>query len=230
MHLIKQSYRLLLTLIVSVISAHGQRYEITPLIGGIYGGTVKLEEEGVSPNVEAHVQDSFSFGVAGGIRFDGDDFEGDYCEGCNLIEFRWLRQDTNLGLKQNPLLFPTPVTTSAFHPDVVLDRFLGDFTHEWTVPEAKVIHPFLSVSLGAVRMSTPEASATRFLFGIGTGLKVFPKRRWGIRFQVEYLPIVMHAELERVVCSVGCIVMLNGGVMNQFDVSIGPAFRFGKKE
>jgi hypothetical protein len=66
----------------------------------------------------------------------------------------------------------------------------------------------------------------RFAFGIGTGVKIFPKPRWGIRIEVEYLPTVMHGELERLVCTGGCVVVLNGGVMNQIQLSIGPAFRF----
>jgi hypothetical protein len=75
-------------------------------------------------------------------------------------------------------------------------------------------------------MSTPASSATRFAFGLGTGFKVFPKPHWGFRFQVEYLPIVMHAEAQSVVCFSGCVVALSGGLMNQFQVSFGPAFRF----
>ena len=212
-------WRVVGALFVSLASADGQRYEFTPLVGGMFGGTWKLEQQGV-PNFEARLQDRLSFGVAGGVRFDGDD-----CEGCNLIEFRWLRQNTHLKLEQDPLV-PTTTTVSYFHPAVRLDHFLGDFTYEWTVEEAPIIKPFVNVSMGAVRASTPAASATRFAFGIGTGIKVFPKRKWGIRFHVEYLPIIMHAELQRVVCVGGCIVALSGGVMNQFHVSIGPAFRF----
>jgi hypothetical protein len=211
--------QVLFTLLVSVVSAHGQRYEVTPLVGGMFGGTVTLEEQRV-PNFEAHVESSFSFGVAGGFRYDAED-----CDGCNVIEFRWLRQNTHLALRQNPLLLP-PVTAPLFRPAVTIDRFLGDFTREWIVKEARMIRPFVTASLGAARMSTPENNATRFMFGIGAGMKVFPKRHWGVRFQAEYLPIVMHANLQRVVCTVGCIVILSGGVMNQFELSVGPTFRF----
>jgi hypothetical protein len=219
---IKQSIPVLVALFISLVPAHGQKYEITPLVGGMYGGTLKLDQRAVSRNFDAHLQNSLSFGIAGGFRFE----DGiDECEDCDLIEFRWLRQYTHLGFKQDPLV-PTPVTAPAFHPAVTLDRYLGDFTHEWTVRDAKMIKPFVTASLGAARMSTPATSATRFAFGIGTGVKIFPKRRWGIRFEVEYLPIVMHAELQRVVCSGGCVVVLNGGVMNQIELSIGPAFRF----
>jgi hypothetical protein len=119
-----------------------------------------------------------------------------------------------------------PLSITTFRPAVTLDHFLGDLTHEWSLQEAPAFKPFALLSLGAARMSTPVASATRFVFGIGTGLKVFPGRNWGFRLQVEYLPMVMHADLQQVVCTVGCIVVLGGGVMNQFEVTFGPTFRF----
>ena len=206
-------------LFVSLESAQAQKYEITPLIGGAFGGTMKLEQA-LTPNVDAHVADSFSFGIAGGFRFDGEEGEGH-----DAIEFRWMRQHTHLFLKQDPLV-PTPTIASPFLPGVTLDHFLGDFTHEWNVPDARMIHPFLTLSAGAARMSASASSATRFTFGIGTGVKVFPTRHWGFRFNIEYLPIVLHSELQRLVCISGCVVVLNGGVMNQFVLSLGPGFRF----
>lgn len=208
---------LFVALLMIAVSAHGQKYEITPLIGGSYGGTIKLEQAS-TPNVDAHVADSFIFGVAGGFRFEGE-------EGYDAIEFRWFRQDTHLFFKQDPLV-ATPLSSASFRPGIALDHFLGDFTHEFTIEEAPKIHPFVTLSLGAARMSTPASSATRFAFGIGTGVKVYPGKHWGFRLSVEYLPIVMSAELQRLVCAGGCIVVLDGGVMNQFVFSAGPSFRF----
>jgi hypothetical protein len=163
---------LFVALFVSVVSAHGQKYEVTPLIGGAFGGTMKLEQA-LAPNVDAHLADSFSFGVAGGFRFDGE--EG---EGYDAIEFRWMRQDTHLFFKQDPLV-PTPSVAASFRPGIALDHFLGDFTHEFTIRDAPKIYPFLTLSVGAARMSTPASSATRFAFGIGTGVNVFPTKNWG---------------------------------------------------
>jgi hypothetical protein len=220
MQILKQCCRLFITLLLTDAVVHGQKYDITALFGGTFAGTVQLEQL-AAPNFSARVEDSFSYGIAGGFRFDS---ELNDCRACDLIEFRWLRQDTHLGLKQNPFLSP-PVTAPSFHPGVTLDHFLGDFTHEFTIDESSIVKPFVTASLGAALISTPETSATRFVFGVGTGFKVFPKRHWGIRFQVEYLPIVMHTELQRVICNVGCIVLLNGGLMNQVVVSIGPTFR-----
>ena len=202
-------------------SAQGQRFEVTPLVGGILGGTWRLEQPRVA-NFDAHLGSGLSYGIAGGVRFDGDDW--DYCKYCNSIEFRWIRQNTHLGIMQDP---EVPASATAFfHPAVTIDHFLGDFTHEWAIQESKKVNPFLTVSLGAARTATPEASVVRFVFGIGAGAKVFPSRHWGFRFQAEYLPIVMQSELQRVVCAGGCVVALDGGIMNQFQFSAGPAFRF----
>jgi hypothetical protein len=109
---------------------------------------------------------------------------------------------------------------------VAFDYFLVDFAHEWNLEDAKKIKPFLSASLGAAILSAPVSNAARFVFGVGTGVEVLPKPRWGFRFQVEYLPLVMHVNLQRAVCVGGCVFILGGGVMNRFGVSVGPTFRF----
>jgi hypothetical protein len=204
---------------LGVSAAYAQQYEITPLVGARLGGTIDLEQAGV-PNFKAHLADSITFGVAMGFRFDGDD-----CEKCNLVEFRWMRQNTHLTVKQDPLV-ATPYNVSLFRPAVSLDHYLADFTHEWTASETPYLSPFVTATLGAAYLSGPASGATRFVFGISTGIKVFPARNWGFRVQVEYLPMVMHAELQTLVCTGGCVVVLTGGLMNQFNVTIGPAFRF----
>ncbi len=212
--------RLLVALLVCAASLCAQRFDITPLVGGMFGGTIKLEEQGI-PNFETHLDARLSYGIAGGFLYDADD-----CKSCNLIEFRWVRQHTHLEGEQDPIVV-TPFTDQSFRAGLTLDHFLGDFTREFRVEESKKLRPFVTATLGVVRMSTPEAATARFVFGIGTGLKIFPSRHWGIRFQGEYLPIVMHPDLQRVVCAGGCVVALGGGIMNQFQLSAGPEFRFG---
>jgi hypothetical protein len=212
-------WRLSIALIVIPLAASGQRYDITPLFGARYGGNLKLEQQ-TGPNTQATLADGMSYGIAAGFRFDDEE-----CEGCNLFEFRWMRQGTHMSLKQDPLT-PTQLTGSVFRAPVTLDHFLGDLTHEWDIQGASAFKPFALLSLGAARMSTPAANTTRFVFGIGTGLKVFPRRNWGFRFQVEYLPMVMHVDIQQVVCTPACVVVVGGGVMNQFEVTVGPTFRF----
>jgi opacity protein-like surface antigen len=206
-------------LCASPMAADAQTYEITPLVGGSFYGTLHLEQVD-TPNFYAQLAGSFTYGVAGGYRFEGENGEGH-----DEVEFRWMRQNSHLSLPQNPIV-PSSYTSSSFRPSINIDSFFGDFTHEFDLKEGPKIAPFVTGGLGAAILSAPASSATRFTFGIGAGVKIFPAPRWGFRLWAEYQPIVMHSELQTVVCAVGCVVILNGGIINQFQVSIGPAFRF----
>jgi hypothetical protein len=202
--------------------ASAQNYEVTPLFGARFGGTIKTEQA-FGPNFDAHISDSFAFGIAAGYRFE-DSWDSS-SEEHNLIEFRWMRQDSHLYVKQDPL-HVNPLTAS-FRPGVTLDHFLVDLTHEYTVRDYRVIQPFITVSLGATLLSAPASNTGRVAFGIGGGMKVFPTTHYGLRLQVEYLPTVMSGQLQNLVCAGGsCVIGLYGGIMNQFQVSLGPAFRF----
>jgi hypothetical protein len=202
--------------LVGVASAHGQTFEVSPFIGGTFGGTLKLQREAFPDRGFGKFENSLNFGVAGGIRFDADD-----CEKCSLVEFRWMRQNTNISLNDSAL------SVSQFQPSVTLDHFLADFTREFPLKETEErVKPFLTGTLGAVRISTPVDSATRLVLGIGGGVNIFPNRRWGLRLRVDYLPIILNTNVQKVVCVGGCIVILGGGVVNQLTLSVGPIFQF----
>jgi hypothetical protein len=205
-----------IALAVSGMSAYGQKFELTPLVGVRVGGNLKIQQDG-EPNRLIGVDSSAGFGVAGGFRFDSDT-----CDACDLIEFRWMRQNTKLHFEDRPLV------GALVRPALTLDHFLADFTHEFPTKQTNnKVSPFLTVSLGAVRLATPLASAVRFEFGLGGGVKVFLSQRWGIRFHGEYLPMVRSAQIQKVACGPsGCIAALNGGVMNQVSFSVGPIIRF----
>ncbi|HVP00295.1 MAG TPA: hypothetical protein VMT15_19625 [Bryobacteraceae bacterium] len=206
---------LLVGLLIGVLPVYGQTtFEVTPLVGGRFFGTFNLHQEGQT-NQSATMGDSLSYGVSAGFRFDGED-----CQKCSVVGFRWMRQSTHLALQ-------SPATASP-QPAVTLDHFLSDFTHEFPIEGTQDrVKPFLMGSLGGVLMSTPVESRIRFEFGIGAGLNVFPKPRWGFRLQVEYLPILKYAGVQKLVCGAGgCVGILYGGLMNQLVVSAGPIFRF----
>ena len=209
-----------LALLLSLVSAHAQNYEIIPLVGARFGGTIKVGQPD-SSNFEAHLADGLSFGVVAGYRFgqDGDGF--------GVIAFRWMREDTHLTVNQNSVMV-NPLALPAFRPSITMNSYLADFSHEFTTDEEfRTLQPYISVSLGAATMGTPASSTTRFAFGFGSGLKVFPTKHYGFRVGVDYMPVVMNAELQRLVCVGGaCTFALGGGIMNQFEVSLGPAFRF----
>ncbi len=134
-------------------------------------------------------------------------------------------------VNQNPLMVNpliNPLTLPSFRPSITMDHYLVDFSHEFTTDEEyRILQPYVSVSLGAATMGAPASSTTRFAFGFGSGLKVFPSKHYGFRLGVDYMPVVMSAELQRLVCVGGaCSFALGGGIMNQFEVNLGPAFRF----
>jgi hypothetical protein len=220
-HAAKKRLVALAVILGGVTSAHGQSIDISPFIGGRFGGSFNLEQAG-QPNFRANLRDSLSFGISGGFRFDQED-----CANCGLIEFRWMRQNSRLTVKQDPLaLTPTPLGAAAFSAPVTLDNYLGDFTREWPLESAKSVRPFITGTLGVVHISAPAAGATRFTFGLGGGFKAFPSQHWGFKLQAEYLPIVLHSAVQPVVCVASCVAILTGGLANQFTVSVGPVFRF----
>jgi hypothetical protein len=189
-----------------------QGLEVTPFIGGRFGGTFEVQPEGLA-ETRASLEDSVSYGVSAGLRFD--DF--------SLIEFRWTRASSALrfdtGVNVNPLAAPIA--------DVTLNQFHGDFTREFPLDEVHAIRPFLMASVGATHLSSTSTGFTRFSFGIGTGLKVSVTPKLGIRVEARWLPIWVQPEVSRFACGFGgCIAVLSGRLTQQFEVTAGPVFRF----
>ncbi len=208
----------------TALALHAQQWEVTPVFGARFYGTIKLESSD-NPRFEAHIADSMTWGIAGGYRRPSDSDDG----GSDVFEFRWMRQDTHLYLKQDPALQVTPYSLpalNAFRIPVTLDHYMADFTREFVFKDTPKFQPFLTAGLGVSRLSAAAAGATRFAFDIGTGFKVFPSKHWGARFTVEYLPTIMTADVQALLCTGGCVFAVNGGVVSQFNVTVGPAYRF----
>lgn len=185
------------------------RFDFTPLIG--YRTSVTFAGEPTIMGQTPHVvlEDSPSYGAAVGFRLDEED----------LIEFRWARQNTRIHT-ENAI-----VMTS--RPTVTFDQFHGDFTHEYIRDDwPKWARPYIIGSAGATHMfGNTMSSFTRFSFGIGGGIKVFPTRHFGFRFQGEWLPIVIDPHVA-FVCGPGCIMHLTGQLSSQGEFTMGPLLRF----
>jgi hypothetical protein len=187
-----------------------QGFEITPFIGGRFGGTFEIQPEGAAEG-RASLGDAFSFGVSAGVRFDD----------LSLIEFRWTRAKSPLefDIGVNPLTAPLG--------DVTLNQFHGDFTREFALEEVRGLRPFLMASVGATHVGAANDGFTRFSFGLGTGLKLFLNSRLGVRVEARWLPIWVDPEVKRFACGGGgCLVVLSGRLTQQFEVSVGPVFHF----
>lgn len=209
---------MMLALLLSAAPAAAQSLEIqgvevTPFIGGRFGGTFDIRPEGAA-EARASLGDSVSYGVSAGIRFD--DF--------SVIEFRWATAKSGLrlesGLNVNPLAGPAVV-------DVTLNQFHGDFTREFALDEVTDLRPFVMASVGATHLGSSSNGFTRFSFGLGTGLKMNVNSRIGVRVQAQWLPIWVQPEVSGFACGFGgCIAVLSGRLTQQFEISAGPVFRF----
>ena len=64
---------ILAALLANVVPAHGQHFDITPLVGFRTGGSLEVQQEGQPQRARAGLGDSATFGVAAGIRFFSED-------------------------------------------------------------------------------------------------------------------------------------------------------------
>lgn len=183
------------------------RFDVTPLFGYrssiAFPTTQSLPAQGTS----AVLSETPSYGLAAGIRLDEED----------LIEVRWARQGSDVHFANNP--------ASA---KVVLQQIHLDCTHEFIMDTWPMwVRPYVIGSVGGTHIDGGSGSPfTRFSFGLGTGLKVYVTRHVGLRFQVEWLPIVVNPEVAAFVCGTGCIVHLSATAVSQGEIVAGPVFRF----
>ena len=189
-----------------------QSFEVTPFIGLRIGGTLQLQPDTLTP-ANATLKDAQSYGFSAGVRFDD----------LSLIEFRWTRSVTELqfGAALRPL--------GPALGDVTLNQFHANFTREWVIQEVKGLHSYLTGSLGATHLSAAGDGFTRFSFGLGAGLKQFLGSRFAIRAEAHWLPIWIEPEVASFGCNSvtgGCLLVLHGNLIQQFEMSIGPVLRF----
>jgi len=190
-----------------------QSVEVTPFIGARLGGTFDIQPDGPE-QVEATLKDASSYGFSAGVRFDD----------LSLVEFRWARATSTLR-------FGAPFSLlGASIGDVTLNQFHADFTREFVIPEVKGLRSFLTASLGLTHVGAAQEGFTRFSFGFGGGLKQFLGSRLAIRAEAQWLPILVDPSVGGFACGTiqfgGCLVVLSGDLVQQFQLSIGPVVRF----
>jgi hypothetical protein len=113
-----------------------------------------------------------SYGFAAGVRFDE----------LSLIEFHWTRARKQLTVER------LSDRADAILEKVTVNQFHGDFTREFVLEERHWLRPFLTGSVGAAYMAVRSKSFMRFSLGLGTGLKLFPHSRFGVRLQAQGSP------------------------------------------
>ena len=210
----------LLTILASVTPARAQQlgiqsFEISPFIGVRLGGTFHVELDGPT-QMDANWKDARGYGLSAGVRFDD----------LSLIEIRWTKSTSTLRFDAPRALLAPAVSVG----DVTLNQFHADFTREWEIPEVRGLRSFLTGSLGVTHIAAANDGFTRFSFGLGVGLKQFLGSRFAIRAEAHWLPIVVEPSVSGFACGTiqfgGCLVFLNGDLVQQFQLSIGPVVRF----
>jgi hypothetical protein len=209
-------YPTLLALLAAAAPARAQyvdiqSFEVTPFIGARLGGTFDIQPAGPA-EVAATLEDAGSYGFSAGVRFDN----------FSLVEFGWARSTSTLR-------FGAPFRQASVG-DVTLNQFHADFTREFVVPEVKGLRSFLTGSVGVTHLGAPQDGFTRFSFGLGAGLKQFVGSRLAIRAQAQWLPILVEPSVSGFACGTvqigGCLVLLSGTLVQQFQLSVGPVVRF----
>jgi len=182
------------------------RLDITPLVGYRSSIAFPTTQSFQAQGTNAVLSEKPSYGFAVGIRLNEED----------LIEVRWARQASEIHFANN--------LVSA---KVVLHQIHLDCTHEFIMDTWPIwVRPYVIGSVGGTHIGGGGNSAVAgFSFGLGTGLKVYISRHVGLRFQVEWLPIVSSAE-GSFVCGAGCIVRVNANGVSQGEIVAGPVFRF----
>lgn len=195
---------------VPLLSLAQERLDITPLFGYSSSVSFPLTVSGEESFGTAQVASSETFGAAAGLRYQED----------QVIEFRYLRQSSTIRLEG--LL----AQAAPFSSRTILERYLGDFTHEFVLPGSASVRPFITASVGMARIAVAAQSYNRFAFAVGGGMKWFPLPHLGFRLQAEWLPIWVNPEVKGFICGGGCVVAFGGRVASQGQVSVGPIFSF----
>lgn len=181
-------------------------WEVTPLFGYRTNISFATDAENDVPS-KITFEGGAAFGLAFGGRINDED----------VIEFRWTRQDAHV--RFSPELTPSS--------QLKIDQFHLDFSHEYEIEEWPRARPYVMASIGMTRFSGTATfgSFTRFSFGMGGGLKVFPTTHVGLKVQAQWLPVVFNPQTTAY-CVTGCVIRFGGKLGSQAEVTAGPVFRF----
>src|SRR5438477_6561779 len=185
------------------------RFDFTSFVGYRTSISFPVEPHVMGMNPRVVVDASPSYGVSLGLRLREED----------LVEVRWARQDSYVHSEN--------ITPQPSRQHMILDQFHGDFSHEPFVEDwPSWAKPFVLASVGATHVSSSaNIHFTRFSFGIGGGIRLYPSRHFGFKIQAEWLPVFADPQVA-FICGVGCIVHAGGTVASQGEVFVGPILRF----
>lgn len=200
------------TLFVSVALVPGaaaQQVEVTPLGGFGFGGAFELEDG------ELAIDEAPRLGLAVDVPI---------MERVQL-EFRWLRQGTELLERSRDLFGPS---TTVF--DATVHHVLGGLL--WEIQGGR-LRPFVVATIGAAGFAPGPADLVtewRFAAGLGGGLKAFVSEHVGLRLEALALPALVDTGTEELFCTSPagqCFITVTGvSALYQGSLSAGLILAF----
>lgn len=189
------------------VPAHAQdtarRFEISPLLGYVTGGT--FEDENTSQQLD--LDDSQAHGLQLNIRADPQ----------STYEIQYAKQATRTKAPGLPSL------------DVIIEKLEIGGTYEVSEEPTR---PFVALTLGASRFK-PDDSAfnddTYFSFSLGGGVKFFMDQPFGITLDARWVGAFVDEDTEVFCLSAGgltCLIEADAGLTSQFRVFVGFNARF----
>jgi len=207
-----QKPSLLLAALLAAIPANAiaddARFALTPLVGYRFGGNFEIEDS----DLRVELDDSASFG----LLFNA------YHGPNTTWEVLYTQQQTKSRID------PPNTATSAVDTDIHV-LHLGGTYHG----DSDTVQPYVALTVGGthVRTATTGSQSDTFFSGsIGIGANVFPRRRFGLRFEARAYGTLTDSSTD-LYCSTGpdqnvCAVRIEGTVLSQVETFVGFSYRF----
>ena len=188
------------------VSVQAADFEVTPLLGYTFGGSIKDSETDDSFDFD----DSVSYGVILGLRDESK-------KGSAFYEILYSHQPTYLKVDDKALF-------EKDHLDVDINyfHFGGRFG-----TDGEMVNPFVVAGVGVTYFDVKGGdSETKFSFSIGGGVIVPLSDRISLRFEGRGFGTVLDNDSSAFCVNNQCLVDLKGEVLWQYTGFSGLAFSF----
>ena len=183
--------------------AQAEHVELVPLVG--FRSSVEFTDKTEDERWE--FDSNVSFGLILDINLDGNGF----------IELYAGTQPTTLGPRDGTAGLPVF--------DVNVDYFQIGGLYQW---DKKPVLPFINVLLGVASFRPSDADVdpeVAFSFSVGTGIKAYFNKRWGLRADLRVFGTAVNGEDEWF-CGSGTCLDVKGTILFQPEISVGVVIGF----
>jgi len=191
----------LLLLLLGASPAWAQRTEVAFLSGYTSSGNIDQKAVGIQ---ELQIEGGFTWGLEAS-RFFSPHLG---------VEFLWARQGSELTIGTG--------SGSAELFEMNVSQLQGNFVYQFGAEQAR-LKPFVFAGLGATFFSAQDLeSETKLSWGLGAGVKWFPRKKLGARLHARYNPTRLNDASSDFCDPFGFCQ----GTLDQFEVMGGFVFRF----